>query len=58
MHLKTYAVTLMAAALLLAPAGVYAQGRHPRYLHARTDLPFVGPLLPDPWFSSTVTMAS
>lgn len=24
--------------------------------HARTDLPFVGPLLPDPWFSSTVTM--
>jgi hypothetical protein len=38
MHLKTYAVTLMAAAALLAPAGVYAQGRHPRYLHARTDL--------------------
>ena len=24
--------------------------------HAHTDLPFVGPLLPDPWFSSTVTM--
>ena len=24
--------------------------------HAHTDLPFVGPLLPDPWISSTVTM--
>jgi Flp pilus assembly protein TadG len=24
--------------------------------HAHTSLPFVGPLLPDPWFTSTVTM--
>ncbi len=24
--------------------------------HARTDVPFVGALLPDPWFTSTVTM--
>jgi len=28
----------MAAASLLAPAAVYAQGRHPHYLSARTDL--------------------
>ncbi len=24
--------------------------------HAHTSLPFIGPLLPDPWFTSTVTM--
>jgi hypothetical protein len=28
----------MTATALLAPAGAHAQGRHPRYLHARTDL--------------------
>src|SRR6202167_3321901 len=38
MNLRTYGMTLIAAAALLAPAGVYAQGVHPRYLHARTDL--------------------
>jgi len=38
MNLKTSALTLMAAAALLAPAAAYAQGRHPRYLRARTDL--------------------
>src|ERR1700691_2973410 len=38
MNLRTYGMTLIAAAALLAPAGVYAQGIHPRYLHARTDL--------------------
>ena len=37
MNLKTYGMTLAAVAMLLAPAGAYAQ-RHPRYLHARTDL--------------------
>jgi hypothetical protein len=38
MNLKTYGVALIAAAALLAPAGMYAQGRHPHYLSARTDL--------------------
>jgi hypothetical protein len=38
MNLRTYGMSLIAAAALLAPAGVYAQGRHPRYLRARTDL--------------------
>jgi hypothetical protein len=38
MNLKTYGVTLIAAAALLAPAAIHAQGRHPRYLSARTDL--------------------
>jgi hypothetical protein len=38
MNLKTYAVTFISAAALLAPAGMYAQGRHPHYLSARTDL--------------------
>lgn len=38
MNLKTSALTLMAAAALFVPAGLYAQGRHPRYLRARTDL--------------------
>jgi hypothetical protein len=38
MNLKTYGMTLIAAAALLAPAAVYAQGRHPHYLSARTDL--------------------
>jgi hypothetical protein len=28
----------IAATAVLAPTGVHAQGRHPRYLHARTDL--------------------
>ena len=30
-----FTITAMA---ILAPTGVHAQGRHPRYLHARTDL--------------------
>src|SRR3984885_6438356 len=38
MNLKTYGVTLIAAAALLAPAAIHAQGRHPRYLSARSDL--------------------
>jgi hypothetical protein len=38
MNLKTFGMTLIAAAALLAPAAMHAQGRHPRYLHARTDL--------------------
>jgi hypothetical protein len=38
MNLKTYGVTLIAAAALLAPAAMHAQGRHPHYLSARTDL--------------------
>jgi hypothetical protein len=38
MNLKTFGTTLIAAAALLAPAAMHAQGRHPRYLHARTDL--------------------
>jgi hypothetical protein len=38
MNLKTYGVTLIAAAALLAPAAMHAQGRHPGYLRARTDL--------------------
>jgi hypothetical protein len=38
MNLKTFGMTLIAAAALLAPAGMHAQGRHPRYLRARTDL--------------------
>jgi hypothetical protein len=38
MNLKTLGMTLIAAAALLAPAGMHAQGRHPRYLRARTDL--------------------
>jgi len=38
MNLKTYAMSLVAAAALLAPAAANAQGRHPRYLRARTDL--------------------
>jgi len=28
----------IAATAIFAPTGVHAQGRHPRYLHARTDL--------------------
>jgi hypothetical protein len=32
------AMNLIAAAALLAPAAMYAQGRHPHYLSARTDL--------------------
>ena len=38
MNLKAYGMTLIAAAALLAPVAMHAQGRHPRYLHARTDL--------------------
>jgi len=38
MNLKTSALTLIAAAALLAPAAMYAQRRHPHYLSARTDL--------------------
>jgi hypothetical protein len=38
MDLKRYGMTLIAAVALFAPAATYAQGRHPRYLHARTDL--------------------
>jgi hypothetical protein len=38
MNLKAYGMTLIAAAALLAPIATQAQGRHPRYLHARTDL--------------------
>jgi hypothetical protein len=38
MNLKIMGMTLLAAAALFAPAAIDAQGRHPRYLHARTDL--------------------
>jgi hypothetical protein len=39
MKLKMLAVLFtIAATAMLAPRGVQAQGRHPRYLHARTDL--------------------
>src|ERR1700679_3101528 len=38
MKLKVFGMTLIAAAAMLAPAAMHAQGRHPRYLHARTDL--------------------
>jgi len=38
MSWKTLGMTFMAAVALLAPAGMQAQGRHPRYLRARTDL--------------------
>jgi hypothetical protein len=38
MNLKRYGMTLIAAVALFAPTATYAQGRHPRYLHARTDL--------------------
>jgi hypothetical protein len=38
MNLKTCGMTLMAAAALLAPAAMHAEGRHPHYLRARTDL--------------------
>ena len=38
MNLKTAGIALITAAALFAPAATYAQGRHPRYLRARTDL--------------------
>jgi hypothetical protein len=38
MKLKVLGLTLIAAAAIFAPAAIDAQGRHPRYLHARTDL--------------------
>jgi hypothetical protein len=38
MNLKVFGMTVIAAAAMLAPAAMHAQGRHPRYLHARTDL--------------------
>jgi hypothetical protein len=36
--MKKIMIACAAAALLLVPASGMAQGRHPRYLHARTDL--------------------
>lgn len=36
--MKTITIACAAAALLLIPAGAFAQGRHASYLHARTDL--------------------
>jgi hypothetical protein len=36
MKLRTLGVMLIVA--LFAPASAHAEGRHPRYLHARTDL--------------------
>ena len=38
MNLKAVGLTLIAAAAMFAPTAMHAQGRHPRYLHARTDL--------------------
>src|SRR3984885_14883802 len=38
MNLRACGMTLTAAVVLLAPVATHAQGRHPRYLHARTDL--------------------
>lgn len=38
MHFKALGLTLIAAGLILAPAASQAQGRHPHYLSARTDL--------------------
>jgi len=38
MNLKTHGVTLITAAALLMPTAMHAQGRHPRYISARTDL--------------------
>jgi hypothetical protein len=38
MKLKILGMTLLAAAALFAPSAIHAQGRHPRYLRARTDL--------------------
>lgn len=38
MTLKTIGLTLIAAGLMLAPVVSQAQGRHPHYLSARSDL--------------------
>lgn len=38
MNLKTVGMTLLAAAALLTPAAILAQGRHAHYLQARSDL--------------------
>src|SRR5580700_2115238 len=39
MRLRMLAVmVIVAATALVAPSGARADGRHPRYLHARTDL--------------------
>jgi hypothetical protein len=38
MNFKTLGLTLTAAAALLTPAAVWAQGRHAHYLQARSDL--------------------
>src|SRR5579863_10100636 len=39
MRLKMFGLMFaVAAATIFAPTGAHAQGRHPRYLHARTDL--------------------
>ncbi len=49
--------TLPGAAVVIDRAGGAGSPVHATVrFHARTDLPFVGPLLPDPWVSSTVTM--
>ncbi len=37
-NLKNYGMTLIAAAALLAPVAILAQGRHAHYLQARSDL--------------------
>lgn len=38
MKLKVLGIFLAAAATLVAPAAMHAQGRHPAYLRARSDL--------------------
>ncbi len=38
MSFKTQGLTLLTAMTLVAPAAMQAQGRHPRYLKARSDL--------------------
>ena len=38
MNLKTIGMTFLSVAALFWPAAVHAQGRHPRYLRARSDL--------------------
>jgi pilus assembly protein CpaE len=50
--------TLPGATLTIdrAGGGAGASLRATVRFHARTSLPFVGALLPDPWLSSTVTM--
>ena len=38
MNFRTRGLTLLAAVALIAPAAMHAEGRHPHYLSARTDL--------------------